>query len=158
MTNFGTIWPPIKPPIPPNYQQSTLNDSNSLKSLHKSVLLETGFISILFEAKMLENCPKCHISCNFCQFWDHMTHSKTPYTTKKVHCRALILPKYSRNSTTRKWIDSFLSFSVCKCSKSAQNVIFLAILANFGTIRLTQKRLTLPKKYITGLIFSGKSP
>ena len=83
------FWPilgpydPLKGPL--QYQESTFKGSYSPKSLHKLVLPENGFISIFFEAKMFEKCPKCHISCNFDQFWDHMTHSKAPYATTEVH-------------------------------------------------------------------------
>ena len=45
----------------------------------------TVCVSYFFEVEMTENCQKCHISCNFDQFWDHVTHSKTPYTTNEVH-------------------------------------------------------------------------
>ena len=82
------FWPilgpydPLKSPL--HHQESSLNGSYSPKSLHKLVLPENGFISIFFEAKMFEKCPKCHISFNFGQFWDHVTHSQTPYTTKEV--------------------------------------------------------------------------
>ena len=40
------------------YQESTFRGSYSPKSLHKLVLPENGFISILFEAKMFENAQK----------------------------------------------------------------------------------------------------
>ena len=99
MSYFMQFWPilgpydPLKSPL--HYQQSMLNGSYSPKSLHKLVLPENGFISIFFEVKMFEKCPKCHISCNFGQFWDHMTHSKAPYTTNEVRYMAHILPKYS---------------------------------------------------------------
>ena len=45
-------------------------------SLHKLVLTENGYISIYFEVEMFDKCPKRRISCNFGQFWDHMTPSK----------------------------------------------------------------------------------
>ena len=80
---------PLKSPL--HDQQSTLQGSYSPKILHSIVLPVNGFISIFFEVKMFEKCPKCHISCNFGQFWGHMTHSKTPYTNKKVHCRTFLL-------------------------------------------------------------------
>ena len=81
LTNFGTIWPTQKPLIlPTKYFKS----SYSPKILHKIVLPENGFISIFCEVKMTEKCQKGHISCNFDQFWDHMTHSKAPGTTNKV--------------------------------------------------------------------------
>ena len=54
-------------------------------------------------------------------------------------------------------MDLFLSFLKRKCSKSSQNVIFHAILANFGTIWPTQKHLALPTKYVKWLILSQKS-
>ena len=82
------FWPilgphdPLKSPL--HYQQIAFNGSYSLKSLHKLVLPENGFISIFFEVKMTEKCQKCQISFNFDQFWDHMTHSKTPDTTNEV--------------------------------------------------------------------------
>ena len=58
---------------------------------------------------MFEKSQKCHILCNFDQFWDHMTHSKAPYSTKKVHLWADILPKASINLYYQK-MDLFLSF------------------------------------------------
>ena len=82
------FWPilgpydPLKGPL--HYQRSTLNGTYSPEILHKIVLPENGLISTFFEVNMLENCPKYHISCNFGQFWDHMTHSKAPYTTNEV--------------------------------------------------------------------------
>ena len=92
LANFGNIWPTQKPLI---LTKSTFCGSYSPLSLHKLLLPENGFNSIFFEAKMFEKCPKCHISCNFGQFWDHMTHSKAPYTTNEVRYMAHILPKYS---------------------------------------------------------------
>ena len=84
---------PLKSPL--HYQQSTLNGSYFPKSLHTLILPENGYIYIFFEPKMLEKCPKCDISCNFGQFWDHMTYSKAPYTTNEVLKMAHVLPKYS---------------------------------------------------------------
>ena len=89
---LGT-YDPLKSPL--HYQQSTLQDSYSPKILHKIALPENGFISIFFGVKMLEKCPKCHISCHFGQFLNHMTHSKAPNTTNEVHYMAHILSKYS---------------------------------------------------------------
>ena len=83
----------LKSPL--HYQESNFTCSYSPKSLSKLVLLENGFISTLFEAKMFKKCPKCHILCSFGQYWDHVTHSEAPYSTNKVHLRAHILPKYS---------------------------------------------------------------
>ena len=89
MSYFMQIWPilgpydPLKSPL--YYRRSTLNGSCSPKILHKIVLPEIGFNPIFFEVKMTEKCQKCHISCKFDQFWDHMTHSKAPYTTDEVH-------------------------------------------------------------------------
>ena len=88
MSYFMQFWPifgpyyPLKNPL--HYQRSSLKGSYSPKILHKIVLPENGFISIFFEVKIIKKCPKCHISCNFDQFWDHMTHSKAPYTTNEV--------------------------------------------------------------------------
>ena len=88
MSNFMQFWPifgpydPLKSPL--HYQQSTLHGSYSPKILHKIVLPVNGFISIFFGVKMFEMCPKCHISFNFGQFWDHMTHPQTPYTTNEL--------------------------------------------------------------------------
>ena len=85
---------PLKSPL--HDQQSTLQGSYSPKILHSIVLPVNGFISIFFEVKMFEKCPKCHISCNFGQFWEHITHSKAPYTTNEVRYMAHILSKYSK--------------------------------------------------------------
>ena len=104
MSHFVQFWPilgpydPLKSPL--HHQQSTLNGSYSPKSLHKLVLPENGFISIFFEAKMFKKCPKCHISCNFGQFWDHNDPLKSPlhyqqsllngsYSLKSLHKLAL---------------------------------------------------------------------
>ena len=117
------FWPflgphdPLKSPL--HHQQSTLNGSYSLKSLHKLVLSENGFISIIFEVKMFKNSPKCPISYNFDQFWDHMTHSKAPYTTKKVLLRAHILSKVSINKYYQK-MYSFLTLVAWKCTNCTQ--------------------------------------
>ena len=45
-----------------------------------------------------------------------------------------------------------------KMYPKVENVIFHAILANFGTIRPTQKPLTLPTECVKWLTFSQKSP
>ena len=45
-----------------------------------------------------------------------------------------------------------------KIYPKVENVIFHAILANFWTIRPTHRPLTLPKKYVKGLIFSQIPP
>ena len=84
---------PLKSPL--NYQQSTLQGSYSPKILQKIVLPENRFISIFFGVKMPKKYQKCNIPCNFDQFWDHMTHSKAPYTTNEVRYMAHILSKYS---------------------------------------------------------------
>ena len=55
-------------------------------------------------------------------------------------------------------MGSFLSFLKWKCSKSAQNVMFNAILTYFWTIWPTQKSLTLPKEYVKGIILSQNTP
>ena len=82
MSYFLQFWPTQKPLTLP---KSTFTCSYSTKSLHELVLPENGFISILFEAKMFGKCPKCLISCYFGQFfWDHITHSRAPYTINKV--------------------------------------------------------------------------
>ena len=61
---------PTPPKSPLHYQESTFKGSYSPKSLSKLVLLENGFISILFEAKILY----FHISLFLANFWDQMTH------------------------------------------------------------------------------------
>ena len=124
LTNFGTIWPTQKPLY---YQRSTINGSCSHKILHRIVLPENVFISIFFEVKMIEKCQKCHISCNFEQFWDRMTHSNAPDTTNKVLKMAHILPysiKYSIKYCDQK-MDSFLSFLKWKWPKSAKMSYFM---------------------------------
>ena len=82
------FWPILGPydqfKGPLHYQESTFKGSYSPKSLHKLVLPENKFIPTFFEVKMFEKFPKFHISCNFDQFWDHMTDSKAPYTTKEA--------------------------------------------------------------------------
>ena len=96
--NFDLICGPYDPfKSPLHYQRSTLKGLYSFKIIHKIVLPENEFISIFFELKMFEKCPKCHISCNFGPFWDHITHSEAPYSTKKVLLRAHILPKVAIN-------------------------------------------------------------
>ena len=108
---------PLKSPL--HYKKSTLKGSYSPESVHKLVLPENGYISIFYEVKMFEKYPKCHISCNFDQFWDLMTYSKAPYTTKKVLLRAHILSKVSINLYYQK-MYSFLTFVAWKCTKCTQ--------------------------------------
>ena len=59
-----------------------------------------------------------------------------------IYCPKILheigLPEIWLISTSVKW----------KCSKSAQYVIFYAVLDDFGTIWSTQRTLTVPKKYI----------
>ena len=101
MSYYMQFWPilgpydPLKSPL--HYQQRTLQDSYSPKIFHKIVLPENEFISVFFCMKIFVKCPKCHISCNFGQFWDHMTHSEASYSTNKVLLRAHIFPKVSIN-------------------------------------------------------------
>ena len=83
---------------------------------------------------------------------DPLTHSKALHNTKEVNSSMLkgsyspkilqkiVLPEIGFISIFFKW----------KWSKSAQNVIFHAILTNFGTIWPTQKPLTLPKSTLNG--------
>ena len=91
------FWPILGPydPLrgPLQYQRSTFKGSYFPKMLHKIVLPKNGLISTSFEVKMLEKCPKCHISCSFGQFWDHMTHSEAPYSTDIVTFNGSYSPK-----------------------------------------------------------------
>ena len=68
------------------YTTNKVHDKGSYspKSVQKYVVPETAFVSYFFELEITENCQNCHISCNFDQFWDHMTHSKALYTTNEV--------------------------------------------------------------------------
>ena len=91
LTNFRTLSPTQKPLILPRKNVKGLIFS---QILYKIVLPEKRVISIVFGVKMTEKCPKYHISCNFGQFWDHMTHSKASYTTKK-YLDVLIFSKKS---------------------------------------------------------------
>ena len=101
MTYFMQFWPIFRPHDPfkshLHYQRSRLKGLYSLKIIDKIVLPENEFISIFLKWKCSKKCPKCHISCNFGPFWDHITHSEAPYSTKKVLLRAHILPKVSIN-------------------------------------------------------------
>ena len=98
---------------------------------------------------MVKKCPKCHISCNFGNIWP-----TKPITVPTKWVKWL---KASINLYCQK-LCLILTFMKWKCSKSAQNVIFHAILANYGTIWPTQRPLTLPRKYFWGPIVSQKSP
>ena len=59
---------PTPPKSPLHYQESTFKGSYSPKSLFKLVLLENGFISILFEAKMFENAQNVIFSAFLADF------------------------------------------------------------------------------------------
>ena len=115
MSYVMQFWPileqydPIKSPF--YYQQSTLNGSYSPKILHKIVLPENGFISIIFEVKMAGKCQKCHISCYFDQFWDNMTHLKLLNLPKKYFKGLIFSRNTPWNITTRKCIHFHLFWS-----------------------------------------------
>ena len=66
-----------------------------------------------------------------------MTHSKAPYTTNKVRYRTHILPKYSINSTTSKWIHFYLfrSENVRKVSKMSYFMQFKPILGPYYPLK-----------------------
>ena len=160
MLYFMQFWPilgpydPLKSPL--HYQQSTLQDSYSSKILHKVALPENGFISIFSEwkcSKSAQNVIFHAILTNFgtCNplkspFYYQKSTLNGIYFPKSLH--KLLLPENGFNSI----------FFKRKCSKTAQNVISHAILANFGTIWPTKKPLTLSTKYFYGLIFPQKSP
>ena len=59
---------------------------------------------------------------------------KSPLHYQQSMLKRLYSPKIL-NKIVLPEMDSFLSFLKWECSKSDQNVIFHAILANYGTIR-----------------------
>ena len=121
---------PLKSPL--HYQQSMLKRLYSPKILNKIALPENGLISIFFEVGMFKKSPKCHISCNFGQLWEHTTHLRASYY-QEAFLRAHLLPKVFLNQYYQK-LDCFLSCLKQKVRKMPKMSYFYAILASFGTI------------------------
>ena len=122
---------PLKGPL--HYQQSTLKVTYSPKILHKIVLPENWFISSFFEVKMIKKCPNViyhAILTNFGTIWP--IQRSLPYQQCMLNgsCSHKILHKIVLPANQKMY--SFLSFLKWKCSKSAENVMFHAFLANLG--------------------------
>ena len=79
---------PLKGPL--HYQESTLNGSYSLKSLHKLVLPENVLISYFFGMEMHKMYPKV-VSLVILTHFGHLNSQMAVYTTKEVHLGAHIL-------------------------------------------------------------------
>ena len=160
MPYFMLFWPilglyePLKSLL--HYQRSTLNGSYSPKILHKIVLTENGFIYLFWS----ENGRKVPKMSYFMLFWPILGQYH-PLKSSLHYQRSTWKGSYSLEILHKILLPEnvFISiFSEVKMTKNCQNVIFHAILTNFGTIWPTQKPLTLPKKYFKGLTFSQNTP
>ena len=107
-----------------------------------------------------ENVRKVSKMTYFMQFWPILgpydpLKSPLHYQQSTLHGSYSPVLLYKIVLPENGFISIFLKQ---KCSKSAQNVIFYAILTNFGTIWPTQKPLIRPTKYFKQLIFSHNTP
>ena len=160
MSYFMQFWPisglydPVKGPF--HYQRSTLKGSYSPKSLHKFILPENLSTSNFREVEIKEICPKVVYQVILAIMWPY-DPLKSPLHYQQSTLQGSYSPKILHKIvlTENGFIFIFLKR---KYSKSAQNAIFHAILANFGTIWPTERPLTLPTVYVKWFMFSQNTP
>ena len=112
---------------------------------------------------MFEKCPKCHISCNSGQFWDHMTHSKAPYTTQQSTLNGSYSPKslYKLVLPENGYISTFFwSANVPKMPKMSYFMQFWPILGSYDPLKgpLHYQQSTLNDSYFSKILHKLERP
>ena len=133
MSYFIQFWPILGPYDPLkstlHHQQSMLNGSYSPKILYKLVLLENGFISNFLKRKYSKSAQ----NVIFHAILGPYDPLKSPLHYQQSTLNGSCSPKSLHELVLPE--NGFISiFLKQKCSKSAQTVIFHAILTNFETI------------------------